>query len=338
MLRVAAFTGDVKEPSARFRVRQYIPHLHRYGIAIQDMSARISKYPPESRWLRPLWGSAKLTELVPRVFRSHSFDVVLLQREMVSTLVTLEALTKKPRILDVDDAIFLYRGGGFARRLAQMSDRVICGNPYLAEWFGLWNRDVTIIPTAVDAVRYFPSSKNDDVTNRKAIGWLGTSGNLKYLYSIENALAKTLRAVPEAQLVVVCDKAPEFQCIDPDRMRYVHWDEKSEVENIQRMDVGIMPLDDTQWSRGKCSFKMLQYMACGLPVVVSPVGMNAEVLAMGNLGIAASTQSQWTDALIALLESKDMHSKMGATGREIIETQFSIDVIAPRLAACLRGM
>ena len=337
MIRVAAFAGDAKEPSARFRIRQYIPYLPREGVSIVDMHARLSKYPPEARWLRPLWGSAKLVELVPKVIQSHRFDTVLLQREMVSTFLTLEALTKKPRILDVDDAIFLYRGGGFARRLAQMSDRVVCGNPYLAEWFGLWNRNVTIIPTAVDAARYFPLSDNNDVADRKAIGWLGTSGNLKYLYSIENALAKTLRMVPEAQLVVVCDKAPEFQCIDPGRIKYVHWEEKSEVESIQSMDVGIMPLDDTPWSRGKCSFKMLQYMACGLPVVVSPVGMNAEVLAMGNLGVAAHTESKWADALIALLERKDMRSQMGSTGRKIIEERFSIDVIAPRLAACLRG-
>jgi glycosyltransferase involved in cell wall biosynthesis len=302
-----------------------------------DLPSYISKYPPESRWLRPLWGSAKLAELVPKVIQSHCFDTVLLQREMVSTFLTLEALTKNPRILDVDDAIFLYRGGGFARRLAEMSDQVICGNSYLAEWFGLLNRNVTIIPTAVDAARYFPLPENKDVADRKAIGWLGTSGNLKYLYSIEKALAKAMRMVPEAQLVVVCDKAPEFQWIDPIRIKYVRWEERNEVESIQSMDVGIMPLDDTPWARGKCSLKMLQYMACGLPVVVSPVGMNAEVLAMENLGIAASTESQWTDALIALLERKDMRSQMGSTGRKIIEERFSIDVIAPRLAACLRG-
>ncbi|MHB1934964.1 MAG: glycosyltransferase [Acidobacteriaceae bacterium] len=334
---MAAFTGDRKEPSGRFRVRQYLPYLERYGISMMDFPSRISKYPPESKWLRPLWGSAKLAELVPKVIRSHSFDAVLLQREMVSTFVTLEALTKKTRILDVDDAIFLYRGGGFARRLAQMSHRVICGNSYLAEWFGLWNRNVTIIPTAVDAERHFPLSETDDVADRKAIGWLGTSGNLKYLYSIEKALAKVLRIIPNAQLVVVSDKAPEFQGIDPGRIKYIHWEEKSEAECIQSMDVGIMPLDDTPWARGKCSFKMLQYMACGLPVVVSPVGMNAEVLAMEKLGIGASTESQWIDALVALLESEDMRSEMGMAGRKVVEAKFSIDVIAPQLAACLRG-
>lgn len=337
MLRVAAFTGDRKEPSARFRVRQFLPCLERHGVSMTDLPSKLSKYPPEARWVRPLWGSAKLAELVPKVIRSYSFDAVLLQREMVSTFVTLEALTKKPRILDVDDAIFLYRGGGFARRLAQLSDRVICGNAQVASWFATWNRNITVIPTAVDAERYVPVPVHRDDWNRKTIGWIGTSGNLKYLYSIENALAKVMQASPDARLIIVSDKAPQFQRIDPARIQFVRWEEEKEIVSIQSMDVGIMPLDDTLWARGKCSFKMLQYMACGLPVVVSPVGMNAEVLAMGNVGIGASTESQWIDALVALLESEDMRSEMGTAGRKVVEAKFSIDVITPQLAACLRG-
>lgn len=337
MLRVAAFTGDSKEPSARFRVRQYIPHLGQYGVSLTDIPSGLSKYPPQLSWARPLWGTVKLAELFPKVIRSHTYDAVLLQREMVSTFVTFEALTKKPRILDVDDAIFLHREGGFARRLAQMSDRIICGNSYLAEWFGRWNRNVSIIPTAVDTQRYLPLSQDSDGDDRKSIGWVGTSGNLKYLYSIESALATSMRAVPHAQLVVVCDKAPNFQSIDPSRIKYLRWEEEREVERIQSMDIGIMPLDDTPWGRGKCSFKMLQYMACGLPVVVSPVGMNAEVLALGKVGIGASTVRQWTDALMALLKGKDMRSEMGASGRKVVEEIFSLDAVGPHLAACLRG-
>lgn len=301
-----------------------------------DLPSHISKYPPESRWMRPLWGCVKLAELVPRVVRSHNFDVVLLQREMISTFVSLEAWTKKPRVLDVDDAIFLYRGGDFARRLAQMSDRVICGNAQLASWFGVWNSDVTIIPTAVDAERYSPVSGSRE-NQRRVIGWIGTSGNLKYLYSIEKALANTMKTIPDAQLTVVSDKAPRFQNLDPSRVKYVPWQESEEVASIQNMDIGIMPLDDTPWARGKCSFKMLQYMACGLPVVASPVGMNAEVLGMGNLGVGATTAGEWTEALIALLESKDMRAHLGRVGRNIVEEKFSIPVIAPQLAACLRG-
>lgn len=336
MFRVAAFTGDMKEPSARFRVRQVLPYLERHGVSMTDLPSRISKYPPESRALRPLWGGAKLAELVPRVLQSHGFDAVLLQREMVSTFVTLEPLTRKPRILDVDDSIFLYRGGKFARRLAELSDRVICGNLQLANWFGSWNRNVTIIPTAVDAERYLPA-RGHPTAQRKVIGWIGTSGNLKYLYSIEKALATVMHAIPDAQLSIVSDKAPRFQEIDPKRIQYVPWQEDKEVEGIQSMDVGIMPLDDTPWARGKCSFKMLQYMACGLPVVASPVGMNAEVLGMGNIGVGATTEGEWTEALIALLESQDMRARLGRVGRKVVEEKFSIPVIAPQLAACLRG-
>lgn len=336
MLRVAAFTGDINEPSGRFRVRQYIPYLERHGVSMTDLPSCISKYPPESRSLRPLWGVAKLATLVPRVFQSRSFDVVLLQREMVSTFVTLEPLTGKPRILDVDDAIFLYRGGAFARRLAEMSDCVICGNVYLADWFGKWNRNIEIIPTGVNIDRYVPVPLHCEDRDRQALGWVGTSGNLKYLYSIENALAKVMKAVPDAQLVVVSDKTPQLQRIDPARIKYVRWTVEKEVADIQSMDVGIMPLDDTTWARGKCSFKMLQYMACGLPVVVSPVGMNAEVLSMGNIGVGATSESEWTEAVVRLLQSREMRSRLGSEGRKVVEERFSIPVIASQLAACLR--
>jgi glycosyltransferase involved in cell wall biosynthesis len=337
MLKVAAITGGATVPSARFRVRQYIPSLLDQGIFVEEMYPSFGKYPPEQRWLRPLWAGATLLEMFPKVIKSHCYDVVLLQREMLSTLVTLEPLTKKPRVLDVDDAIFLHRNGVLARRLAQMSDRVICGNAYLANWFGTWNRNVTLIPTAVDTERYVPRATRGQSEGGKVIGWIGTSGNLNYVYAIEAALAKVMETQPNVKIRIVCDQMPKFRLIDMDRFEFIRWSENIEVESIQGMDVGIMPLEDSEWARGKCSFKMLQYMSCGLPVVVSPVGMNAEVLAMGNVGIGASTQEQWQDALIALLDSASMCSGMGAVGRRVAVESFSIHALAPRLATCLRG-
>jgi len=337
VIRVAAFTGGATVPSARFRVRQYIPSLLREGICVEVMYRHLGSYPPKEKWLRPLWAGATLLEMIPKVIKSHSYDVVLLQREMLSTFVTLEPLTKKPRILDVDDAIFLQRNGDLARRLAQMSDRVICGNAYLADWFSSWNRNVTVIPTAVDTVRYVPRTARGQSEGRKVIGWIGTSGNLKYLYSIEAALAKVMIIQPDAKIRIVCDQVPEFRLIEAKRCEFIRWSESIEVESIQSMDIGIMPLEDSAWARGKCSFKMLQYMSCGVPVVVSPVGMNAEVLAMGNVGIGACTQEQWLDALVALFDSAAMRSDMGAVGRRVAVESFSIHALAPRLATCLRG-
>ena len=187
MLRVAAFTGGVTVPSARFRVRQYMPALLQQGVAISEMPSRFGIYPPQNKWIRPFWAGATLAEQIPKIIKSHQYDVVLLQREMLSSFVTLEPLTKTPRVLDVDDAIFLHRNGDFARRLAQISDQMICGNTYLADWFSAWNKDITVIPTAVDTDRYVPVIKQGKCEGEIIIGWIGTSGNLKYVYAIEAA-------------------------------------------------------------------------------------------------------------------------------------------------------
>lgn len=337
MTRIAAFTGGLSVPSARFRVRQYIPALRREGIDIEEFASGLGQYPPRVRWVRPFWALALLAERLPDVVMSHRYDAVLLQREIMSSFVTLEPLTTRPRILDVDDAIFLQRGGGFARRLAELSDRIICGNNYLAERFGRWNMNVDIVPTAVDTERYHVNAEPKLSDSPLVIGWIGTSGNYKYLYGIEGALAKVMCAHPSARLKVVGDRLPEFRHLSLERVDFVPWSEASEVNAIQSMDIGIMPLEDSPWARGKCSFKMLQYMATGLPVVVSPVGMNAEVLTLGELGIGATTEKQWVDGLIALLENRTLRARFGSEGRRVVEFSFSIHVLAPQIARSLRG-
>lgn len=337
MTKIAAFTGGLSVPSARFRIRQYIPALYREGIDLEEFVSGFGQYPTRLRWVRPLWAVAALAERLPGIVKSHGYDAVLLQREILSSFVTLEPLTGRPRILDVDDAIFLHRGGGFARRLAELSDKVICGNNYLAEWFGRWNKNVDIVPTAVDTERYSPRTEIKPSERPLVIGWIGTSGNYRYLYGVEAALGRVMRAYPGTRLKVVGNQLPEFQHLPFDQVEFIPWSEAIEVQAIQSMDIGIMPLEDSPWARGKCSFKMLQYMATKLPVVVSPVGMNAEVLALGEIGIGAVTEKQWVDGLIALLENERLRAQLGAEGRRVVESCFSIQVIAPRLARGFNG-
>jgi len=251
--------------------------------------------------------------------------------------LTLEPLTRHPRVLDVDDAIYLHRGGRFAERLASQCDLVICGNDYLKNIFSQWNKNVRVIPTAVDTKRYFPK-KEIDATNRDVVGWTGTSGNFKYLYEIEPALAAVLKACPNIIFRVIADVKPAFRKIQERRIDFIRWSPENEIKGIQGMSIGIMPLSDSAWTRGKCSFKMLQYMACGVPVVVSPVGMNAQVLSLGAVGLGASNQNEWIAALVGLLRDKKEQVNMGINGRSIVEERFSIQVVAPCLGACLRDL
>jgi glycosyltransferase involved in cell wall biosynthesis len=338
-IKVAALTGGKHVPSARFRVRQLIPALSEQGVLMHEFIPPVSKYPPARKWLRPMWAMAALTGRMPAVVATHRYDIVLLQRELLSTLVTLEPLTKRPRVLDIDDAIFLHRGGRFARRLAQQSDLIVCGNDFLAERFAQWNRNVVVIPTAIDTRRYTPKKWSHKSQDKLVIGWTGTSGNFKYLYQIETALEKVIKTLPNVLFRVIADKEPRFTGALKEKLDFILWSPETEVTGVQNMTVGIMPLDDTEWERGKCSYKMLQYMACGIPVVVSPVGMNAEVVSLGEIGTGARSQDDWVNALLTMLSLDDSERKrIGAIGRHIVEKHFSIDAVTPRLSHVLKRL
>jgi glycosyltransferase involved in cell wall biosynthesis len=336
-LHVAAITAGYNAPAARFRVAQFLQPLEKYGIDMQWMPAIVAKHPPIRRWLRPFWAPAAIAGRIPGTLATWQADITLLLREMVSTLITLEPFTKRPRVLDVDDAIWLHRGGGFARYLAQHVDRIIVGNEFLADWFSQYHNDIVILPTAVDTERFFPLNVSP-YSDISVIGWSGTSGNLRYLYAIEPALDKVLRSRQNVELHIVSDRAPRFRKLPEQKIKYTQWSIENEVSTIQNMDIGIMPLDDTDWTRGKCSYKMLLYMACGLPVVVSPVGMNTKILDEDQVGLGAKTFQDWADAIIYMLDHQEKRQYMGERGRSLVERQYSIRVLTPYFAGYLKDM
>jgi len=331
MISVAAFTTGRNVPASRFRVRQYIHALKQYGVELSEFYPRAGGYPPERRWTRPFWAAASLAGRVPGILQSYRYDVTLFQREMLSTFLTLEPLTKRPRILDVDDAIWLNRESSFARKLATISDSVICGNSFLAEYFRQWNANITILPTAVDTKRLFPL-KAGPFGDSPVIGWSGNRSGFRDLKMIEGALRTVLMKYPKARLRVMADERPALD-IPAHQLEFVPWSPQVEVQTFQSMDIGIMPLRDTLWSRGKCSLKMLLYMSCGVPVVVSPVGMNVEILELGSVGEAANTDDEWVGALEAFIQDPKLAAAKGEQGREVTLKSFSIDALAGKLAA-----
>ncbi len=333
-IHVAACTGGAAVPGARFRIRQHISRLRPLGVRIEEFTSRIGQYPPKAVWLRPFWLAAGIGERGAHALLSHRYDLVIFQRELLSTLVTVERLFGRPRVLDVDDAIWLHRRGHFAALLAGLCDAVICGNSFLADYFSQTGRRTFVLPTAVDTQRFVPAL--DARPGPPIIGWSGTASNLAELERLEPSLIKVLDQHREVRLRVICDRSPRFQRLQPDRVEYIAWSPTVEVSALQSMTIGLMPLPDNDWSRGKCAYKMLTYMACGLPVVVSPVGMNSEVLAMGELGFGPRAPDEWVDALTTLLDEPDLTLRMGATGRAVIEAAFSVDALSARLAAILR--
>jgi glycosyltransferase involved in cell wall biosynthesis len=330
-LRVAAFTGGRRWSGPRFRIRQYIPRLREHGVEVTEHIARLGSWPPNTRLIRPFWTVSTIATRLPSIARSHSYDLTLLQREMVSTLVTMEPLTKRPRVLDVDDAIWLHPRGGFFRRLAGLCAGVLCGNAYIADIVSQWNREVRIVPTAVDTDRFHPALTVRPDT-QPVIGWSGLPSGFPYLLSIDRPLATVLERNPDARLRIVSRERPPFEHVPAERVEFIEWSESVEVETIQGMTIGLMPLDETPWSLGKCSYKMLLYMACGVPAVVSPFGMNAEVLERGPVGLGPQTEDEWVDALELLLKSPAQARDMGCAGREVVISNYSVDVVAPALA------
>lgn len=332
-ITVAALTQGAEVPSTRFRVTQHVEALARSDVYIRHLPARFGSYPPGSRMRRVPWGIAALAESSLRVIEANRADVVLLQRELLSTLHTAERFIRRPYVFDVDDAIFTGPRGWISDRLAKRAALTICGNSYLADHYGRFG-PVAILPTAVDTTRFIPARRSH--AGRPTIGWSGSSSGFPYLYGIESALEAVFERVPDAVLDVVADRPPIFRSLPVNRVRFRQWSEATEVEFIQRFSVGLMPLEDTPWTRGKCSFKMLTYMAVGIPVVVSPVGMNTQVLAQGLCGFAAHSREEWVDAISTVLADQAKAQQMGVVGRCIVEANYSAKDIGAQLSALVR--
>jgi glycosyltransferase involved in cell wall biosynthesis len=330
-VRVAAFTGGAKAPSARFRVRQYIPLLASAGVDVVEFGPGLGSYPPERRWRRPAWLVGALAQRLPQVAAGWAADLTLLHREMISTLYTLERFTRRPRIVDVDDAIHLFRRGWAARHLAERADLVVVGNDWLAEAWRRWNAAVEVLPTAVDTDFY----RARPLPERPSVGWIGSFGNLRYLEGIAPALAAIVRRFPQVSIAVCSERLPNLPGLP---VRYVPWSRAAENDFLASLTLGLMPLEDGPWERGKCSFKMLQYMAAGRPCVVSPVGMNRDVLAHGEIGLAAVTQAEWVEAISRILADRRGAEQLGAAGRAVAQQQYSLTALAPRLAQLIRSL
>jgi glycosyltransferase involved in cell wall biosynthesis len=337
MLRVSAYTGGWSDPSARFRVRQYIPALRSLGVDVRDLSSHLGSYPPPVRALRPIWVVAATGERALSAAWSYASDLTLLQKPMLSTLVTAEPLTRRPRVLDVDDAIWLSRGGVAAPRLAGLCDAVICGNDYLAEHFRKWNAQVYVHPTAVDTDRFRPleSSRASELrSGKRIIGWSGSLSGFRFLEPILPTLRVILENHRDVVFRVVGPSRPNLEGIRESQFDFIPWSPEVEVRAIQEMTVGLMPLEDTAWTRGKCSFKLLTYMACGVPAVASPVGMNTEVLRVGG-SLGPNRWTDWTAAIESLLEDEGLGRRIGEQGREVALRDYSVNALAPRLAGIL---
>jgi len=250
-IRITAITGGINEPSSRFRVRQYINPLADHNITVSEHIPFIAK--SGSYWYHkhPLpiqlipqlvVAFLRLMSRFPAIYSSYQTDITWIQREFLTAFSTIEGFTKRPRIFDVDDAIWLRLKftSGFAKRIAKKMDGIICGNQWLADYFSDCKVQTWVVPTAIDTARWTPPGFKKE--HPFYFGWIGTSGNLCYLYDIEPALSQVLKKISSARLLIVSNNRPNFSAIPPDKIHFLRWSPDIEVDAVQKMDVGLMPL------------------------------------------------------------------------------------------------
>lgn len=330
MYKIAAITSGKNVPSAIYRFRSIINTLDEEGVSLQEFCPYFPKYPPKSNVARPFWLVAALLERLTYIYKTSGYDAVILQRELISTLPTIEKLLPGKKILDVDDAIYLYKRGWAARNAAEASIGVVCGNRILAEKFSKWNKNIEIIPTGVDIEKMVTLPSRLDIDQQRIIGWIGTPGNLAYVDKIADSLITVLKQNRNFEFRIVTSHKEAIPSSLQPYAKFVQWYPGIEFEQLPLWSVGIMPLADDEWTRGKCSFKLLQYLSAGIPVVASAVGMNVEVMNKGEAGYLARNNNEWTDALIALLSDDKENLVKGSEGRVIAEENYSLTVIAKR--------
>jgi hypothetical protein len=331
MIEVAALTAGQNVPSSRFRIRQFIEPLSELGIGVREYRPWIEKYDnPPLPALGRIWSSAKLASRLPGLVGARRHDVVWLERELLAGRFTLERFLPRRSVLDVDDAVWLRGRPGHSERIAGRCLGVIAGNSYIAEHYRPFTPNVWTVPTCVDTDRWLPRPHGEP--RPWTIGWIGTSANLEYLHAIERPLADFLDRHGDSELLVVSNEAPSLTDMPPQRWRFEKWSAEKEVDLVSRFDVGLMPLPDTDWARGKCGAKMLLYMALEIPALVTPVGSNADILGLGQVGLEAREEKDWGPALEHLHGDRSFARACGRQGRRVALESFSVRANVARLA------
>lgn len=330
--------------SSRVRFLQYLPYFRSQGVEVtvkpllSDIYLR-ALYDGGSRW----WEVGKgYFGRILALLGARRFDVVIIEKELFPFMPAIAErflrLIGVPYVVDYDDALFHRydcHSNTWVRRLLgkkidsvmHHSSTVIAGNGYLAERARRAGASkVEVIPTVVDAERY--QQKKKPSTRIPIVGWIGTPQTSRYLKSLLPVFESIKNEMP-VRFVAVGANPQDFEGTPVEAWL---WSEDSEVESVQQFDIGIMPLEDSPWERGKCGYKLIQYMACGVPVIASPVGVNCEIVEEGVNGRLASLAEEWNSALCDLLGApSESREKMGVAGRTSVEEWYSLRAQAPRL-------
>jgi glycosyltransferase involved in cell wall biosynthesis len=348
-MRVLAVVPSIYDtsPGQRFRIEQWEPILRENGI-------EITYAPFETDELRSiLYRTGHTLDKITTVTREMSrrrrelnaagdFDLVYLFRE--AALMGPPWFERKmarsgvPIVFDFDDAIFVsYKSpsNGYlsylkfpakTAEICRLSAHIMAGNQYLADYSREYNNNVTIVPTTIDTDKYTVANHSPD-DKPLTIGWSGSFSTIQHLDTLREVLSQ-LASSEQFRLRVIGTSEYQIDGVDVEPLA---WRAESEVADLSEIDIGIMPLPDDNWSKGKCGLKALQYMALGVPTVCSPVGVNSTIITDGVNGYLAGGADEWLQKLKLLIHDPSLRQKIGLAGRDTVEQRYSAKVIAPKV-------
>jgi glycosyltransferase involved in cell wall biosynthesis len=333
-------------PGQRFRLEQWEPILKQSGVEITWAPFETEEL--KQVLYRPGRAASKVRSVLANMSRRRDelasvkdYDLVYLFRE--AALLGPPWFERKiarsgvPMVFDFDDAVFVaYRSpsNGYLSYLkfpqktgeiCRLSAHVMAGNQYLADYAGRFNPNVTIVPTTIDTLKYRQVEKQE--TETLTIGWSGSHSTVQHLDTVRDVLQELAR---DERFKLRVIGATDYR-LDSVEVEALSWRSETEVADLRPIDIGIMPLPDDQWSKGKCGLKALQYMALGIPTICSPVGVNTTIITDGVNGFIAGEKDEWVAKLKLLLHSPELRRKIGEAGRVTVEEEYSAATQAPRV-------
>lgn len=328
---------DRKWASSRYRLYNYVPRLERSGINCKVI------VPPQRKLLY------RLMYLLRVVYHAGKVDVVFIQKKVFKKVfMCLLSMVNSNIIFDLDDALFAKPTSippdKFDKKKVReslnyvllKSRKVIVGNKFIRDYVVQINPDVTIVPTPVYTYPdTSPMEQRGDKPNDKVvIGWIGNKENLICLKEMENIFRQlSLRLKDQFVIKVICDEPLYLRSFNIINSK---WSLEDEFKELMGIDIGIMPLKDDDWSEGKCAFKLLQFMSIGIPVVASPIGMNAEVIRHGISGYLAETEEEWIMRISSLVNDYNLRKDLGTAGKNLVDSKYSYKATTETLILILK--
>ncbi len=331
-----------KSPSQRFRFEQYLSLLRSKGYVYEvDSFLQSQNWQKLSKLggdISTLWMlAAGFVNRLRSLFRVRKFDFIFIHREalpvgppLIEWLIA--RVLKRKIIYDFDDAIWLtdktdesallrwMKWRSKVSSISKWSYKVSCGNSYLSDFARRFNECVVLNPTTIDLL-YHSKVHQPESKAKVVIGWTGSFSTVKYLQLLERVLQRIEDEFTNVEVMVIADRAPNLNL---KRLVFVPWRAETEMDDLNRIDIGVMPLPDDEWSKGKCGFKILQYMALAIPAVASAVGANDTIIQQGESGYLCNNDEEWFQALCHLILDPDKRLQTGKLGQRVVRERYSV--------------